>query len=281
MDWAGIQTALTSWITTSTGLQTVWLNQVRPQTPRPFATLEILNLSRVGFDSTLYNEIIVPILTPIVFTIRIDSVGATDTFEWQKNSEPFVSGIPITGFNQSMSNGMMAQFNAMTGHTLGDTWTLSASTTAISNAVFAGTGLDDLTINEFFFPDTLVQLQPTTWGTRALTVRVRFISRDQRPGHDAIFYAERASISIRRPFNIGNFHLAGLVYLEDIIINIQDAVFDERMESIAVLDIKFNVADSITIDDEVTSYIKKVDIEIETSPDDIAVHQIFGDINGT
>jgi len=61
------------------------------------------------------------------FLVQIDSVGAVDTFEWSKNGgitwEQTL--VPITGSVQLLDNGAIITFGHVTGHVLGDSWTMN------------------------------------------------------------------------------------------------------------------------------------------------------------
>jgi len=57
------------------------------------------------------------------YAIRIDSVGASDTFAWSDNGGvTWTTGVTITGVSQTLSNSLSVTFGAVTGHTLNDTW---------------------------------------------------------------------------------------------------------------------------------------------------------------
>ena len=63
----------------------------------------------------------------IRYQIRIDSVGATDTFEWSDDDGvTFTSGVAITGAAQTLNNGIQITFGATTGHDANDEWIISA-----------------------------------------------------------------------------------------------------------------------------------------------------------
>jgi len=61
-----------------------------------------------------------------VYEIKIDSVGSVDTFQIT-NSTGIQAGIAITGVRQWLGNGLSVIFQAKTGHTLGNTWTLTVT----------------------------------------------------------------------------------------------------------------------------------------------------------
>jgi hypothetical protein len=65
--------------------------------------------------------------TDIRYLIRIDTVGATDTFSYSANDGVSWTSIGnITGGAQALNNGVTVTFGAVTGHSVNDTWTISA-----------------------------------------------------------------------------------------------------------------------------------------------------------
>lgn len=60
------------------------------------------------------------------FEIKIDSVGTIDTFKIT-SSAGIQTGVAITGVRQWLGNGLSVIFQAVTGHTLNDTWTLTVT----------------------------------------------------------------------------------------------------------------------------------------------------------
>lgn len=67
------------------------------------------------------------------FVVKIDSVGATDTFTWSGNGGSTWTGVTtsITGTAQTLINGITVTFGAISGHALDDSWTFT--TTARKN----------------------------------------------------------------------------------------------------------------------------------------------------
>lgn len=59
------------------------------------------------------------------FTLKINR-GTYDTFAWQVDGGTAVTGVPITGGTQSLSDGVEISFTNKTGHTLGDFWDITA-----------------------------------------------------------------------------------------------------------------------------------------------------------
>ncbi len=193
MDFQVVEDALAEYVTDSTGLRAVWMNQPRPNMPRPFATLHKMAFTPVGMGDE----------------IRYEEVDIDPT------------------------------------------------------------------------PVTTIELAPTVCGFRQLSVRIRFISRDQRAGQDGPFYVERAMIALRRPTIKAALQEAGLAFVSMRPLLNQDEVFDDRHESIAALDLIFNVASTITDAEDQTQYVSKVEITSDHVPDDqLGMHeQLFGDLD--
>ena len=79
------------------------------------------------------------------FYVKIDSAGATDTFEWGYDSGvgAVATGIVITGAEQTLSDGISIDFGATTGHTLGDKWTGTATAVDIDTGFFSNRNTGD------------------------------------------------------------------------------------------------------------------------------------------
>ena len=65
------------------------------------------------------------------YLIRIDTIGAVDTFEWSDdNGVSFTAtGVSITGGIQNLNNGVSIQFSNLTNHSLADEWNINARAT--------------------------------------------------------------------------------------------------------------------------------------------------------
>lgn len=59
------------------------------------------------------------------FVLNINRGGA-DTFQWQKNGGTLSGSIPITGGYQAIADGLQIKFLNLTGHEVGDFWTITA-----------------------------------------------------------------------------------------------------------------------------------------------------------
>ena len=83
--------------------------------------------------------------TTTTYYVRIDTVGATDTFEWSKDnfSTTEATGVIIDGTLQDLEFNITIQFAAITGHTLGDVWSGTAAPLNIDTGIFSNinTGL--------------------------------------------------------------------------------------------------------------------------------------------
>ena len=74
------------------------------------------------------------------FTVEVTANGTPDVVRWRKGTGTWTTGVNLTGSAQLMSDGISFTAAATTGHTIGDTWTLtlggvSAVVTASGNAV--------------------------------------------------------------------------------------------------------------------------------------------------
>lgn len=54
------------------------------------------------------------------------TIGNADTFSWSLNGSRQADNVPITGAAQSLSQGVSVDFQKLTGHKQGDTWTVMA-----------------------------------------------------------------------------------------------------------------------------------------------------------
>lgn len=64
-------------------------------------------------------------------TFVLDVSGTHDTFQWAINNGALSSPIVITGGNQTLANNIRINFGARDGHTVGDSWTVTAYPTII------------------------------------------------------------------------------------------------------------------------------------------------------
>jgi hypothetical protein len=63
--------------------------------------------------------------TNATFDVEIDGTGTPDTFKWRKNAGAYTGTVPIDGTPQALSDGVTVTFDATTGHTLADDWTIT------------------------------------------------------------------------------------------------------------------------------------------------------------
>jgi len=61
------------------------------------------------------------------YVVTIDAEGTPDTFAWTKDGAGGAVGVAITGAAQTLSDGVTITFNATTGHTATDSWTIVVS----------------------------------------------------------------------------------------------------------------------------------------------------------
>lgn len=111
------------------------------------------------------------------FYVKIDATGTPDTFSWSTDnfSTTKATGVAITGADQTLEDGISVEFNATTGHTVGDIWSGSASPVNVdsgiaSNRNTGGTGIGythmgmyyDVSTNKWTFFD---EYDPEPTGT--------------------------------------------------------------------------------------------------------------------
>ena len=70
------------------------------------------------------------------FDVEITSEAAPDTFKWRKNAGAYTTGVAITGAAQLLSDGISITFTATTGHSYSASWTITASPTTTTGALY-------------------------------------------------------------------------------------------------------------------------------------------------
>lgn len=68
-----------------------------------------------------------PVAVNAEYLITISAVGTPDHYVWSKNGGTLSSPVAITGSSQTLTDGVTITFGATTGHTLNDSWTISAT----------------------------------------------------------------------------------------------------------------------------------------------------------
>jgi len=79
--------------------------------------------------------------SPAVFTVKINATGTPDTYVWAKDSGSFSSPANITAGDITISEGLVVNFNATTGHTAGDQWIIPTAAGIIWPATLYEGGL--------------------------------------------------------------------------------------------------------------------------------------------
>tara|TARA_R110002020_G_scaffold113252_2_gene260545 strand:+ start:12300 stop:13292 length:993 start_codon:yes stop_codon:yes gene_type:complete len=80
----------------------------------------------------------------VFFTVAIDNASSSpNTFKWKKGSGTYTTGVNCSTTPITLSDGVTIKFGALTGHTLGDTWSILAEDSV--DAVQSANG-EELTI---------------------------------------------------------------------------------------------------------------------------------------
>ena len=111
-----------------------------------------------GLDDAFYSGHYKGTTSNLGYYLRIDSVGAVDTFEWSHSpsfSPTVATGVAITGSDQALVDGINIKFSAVTGHTSGDKWTGTATPIEVDTGIFSNrntgsTGIGYTNLGVFF-----------------------------------------------------------------------------------------------------------------------------------
>jgi hypothetical protein len=111
-----------------------------------------------GLDDAFYSGHYTGTTSNLGYYLRIDSVGAVDTFEWSHSpsfSPTVATGVAITGSDQALVDGINIKFSAVTGHTSGDKWTGTATPIEVDTGIFSNrntgaTGIGYTNLGVFF-----------------------------------------------------------------------------------------------------------------------------------
>jgi len=91
------------------------------------------------------------------FYIKIDSVGATDTFAWSTDdfATTRASNVAITGSSQWVGGGLLVAFGSTTGHTLNDKWSATLAPVNVDAGVVSNyhTGENGVYTHTGYFRD--------------------------------------------------------------------------------------------------------------------------------
>ena len=60
------------------------------------------------------------------FTVVLQTTASPNTFKWKKGSGAFTTGVNCSTSPIALSDGVTIKFGALTGHTIGDTWSILA-----------------------------------------------------------------------------------------------------------------------------------------------------------
>jgi hypothetical protein len=101
---------------------------------------------------------------------------------------------------------------------------------------------------------------PTVSGLRNFVLSVLVETRDQRPSGAARFYLEKLRTSLHKPKARAALLAAGLAFQTATTVQNVDVTLDDRVESRAILDIRFGAAVNETDTTEADSYVDKAKI---------------------
>lgn len=103
-------------------------------------------------------------------------------------------------------------------------------------------------------------LVTTQCGQRIFTLGIRVITRGQNPTGAARWYLEKARTALRKPSSREAFQLANLALIESMPILNLDRLFQDRMESVALLEVRFGTT-AVEVDPgEQAGYIEKTEV---------------------
>lgn len=103
--------------------------------PGEMAPKDLLHINDAVFDGSGLDDLAASGTysgtTESELLVRIDGTGTVDTFRWSNDggSTWEATGVSITGSAQLLENGVYITFNAVTGHTLNDEWTITCDST--------------------------------------------------------------------------------------------------------------------------------------------------------
>jgi hypothetical protein len=101
---------------------------------------------------------------------------------------------------------------------------------------------------------------PTVMGNREITLSIKVESRDQDGNGVAIWYLEKLRTSLRKPSVRAGLYEAGLSFSTVETPQDLDKWLDDRIESVAVMDVHFNAAVNERDADEATSFVETTEI---------------------
>ena len=101
---------------------------------------------------------------------------------------------------------------------------------------------------------------PTVSGNRLFTLSILVQSRDQRPECEASWYLEKLRTSLHKPSVQDAFRAAKIAYQTTEPLQPLDETRDDRVESIAQLDVHFGAAVNERDTDEGGSFVERVEV---------------------
>lgn len=109
---------------------------------------------------------------------------------------------------------------------------------------------------------------PTVQGNRQLTLTLKCESRNQSGNNTAIYYLEKLRSSLQKPSTRSTLYAAGLVVTSAEQVIDLAKVLDDRIESVATLDLQMAAAINDRDEDEADSYADNVTVSADlTKPD--------------
>lgn len=108
------------------------------------------------------------------YYITVQNVGTTDTFKWRKDSGTETANVSMTGGAQTLSDGVTVTFAAITGHTAGNSWTITTvmglgATIGTTNATSTTTSTGVMYPDFVYYSDVI---DPTTFDMTNNVIKV-------------------------------------------------------------------------------------------------------------
>lgn len=137
-----------------------------------------------------------------------------------------------------------------------------------------GVGVDEIRYNQDLDLPAGEDLVPTYCGCRQITLQILVTSRDQTM--PAAHYLEKLRTSLGKPSVRALLSAAGLACSSvDGVVDLTSVV-DDRVESVAALDVHFNAVDNETDSTEATGHVETVGIAAVSPGDPRWTEETFG-----